>query len=457
MAFDPRKVRADFPILTRKIRTADGKTRALCYLDHGSSTHPPTPVLDAVREFCSTRYANVHRGNHTLSQESSQDIEDACVTLAGFVGANPETQPIVLGQNTTSALDLAAHVMGGRRGITLTTLSEHHSNDLPHRRRGKVVHAEVDGDGRIMLEDVERKLQRRLPRRRVKLLAVTGASNVTGLMPPIHKLARLAHDNGARILVDAAQLYAHAPIDVKASDHPEHIDFLAAAGHKSYAPFGASFLLAPRDLLDAAPPYMPGGGTVQWVTRDDVLFTTGPDRHQGGTPNIVGTIAFAAATRYLQRIGMEHVRDHEEKLAYQALRRFAELRETHGVELLGPREPGAAGEKSGVFAFLVPGHTHGEVSTLLDRTYGIATRNGCFCAQPLLNRLLKLGDTPAWTKAVSRGQPIEVPGATRASLGIYNNAADVDLLALAVGAVARGKLEDRVVRIWPNERLVEAA
>lgn len=432
MTFDLARVRADFPILRRRIATADGRTVPLCFMDHGASTHAPQPVLDEVMEFCGSHYANVHRGNHTLSREASDRFEDAVETLGRFVGADPVTQPILLAGNTTQALDLAAHLMVGMPGQTMTTLAEHHSNDLPHRRRGAVLHAGVDENGRLDLDDVAAKLQAN----KVKLLTVTGASNVTGLMPPIHKLARMAHDAGARILLDAAQLYAHAPIDAKAADHPEHIDFIAAAGHKSYAPFGSAMLAAPRELLDQAPPYMPGGGTVKWVTRDAVLFTSGVDRHQGGTPNIVGAVAFAAATRYLAAIGMEHVRDHELELVRRGLKRFAEL-ESSGVELLGPRGPGCAKEKVGVFAFLIPGHGHADVSIALDARWGIATRNGCFCAHPLLHRLLKLGDVPKWTEAVSRGLDIELPGATRATFGIYNSEAEVDLLGLALERLAR--------------------
>lgn len=444
MPFDLKRVRADFPILQRRITTADGRARPLCYMDHGSSTHPPRQVLEAVADVCGNSYANVHRGNHTLSQETSQAFEASCETLARFIGANPETQPVVLGHNTTNSLDLAAHLMDGAKGITLTTLAEHHSNDLPHRRRGDVLHADVDEDGRILIDDVEEKLQSRRGfgwrRRRVKLLAVTGASNVTGVMPPIHKLARLAHDNDARILVDAAQLLAHAPIDVRPPGHPEHLDFVAAAGHKAYAPFGASFLAAPRELIDAAPPYMPGGGTVRWVTRARVQFTDGPDRHHGGTPNIVGTIAFAAAVGYLSTLGMENVRAHEERLVKDGLRRFEELGESHGVQLLGPRSPAAAGDKVGVFAFLIPSRKHAEVSTLLDRRFGIATRNGCFCAQPLLNRLLKLGDVPEWTKLIANGQQVvDVPGATRATLGVYNSSQELDHLATSIASIARGR------------------
>ncbi len=436
MAFDAARVRADFPILARRVRTADGRLRPLVYLDHGASTHAPQPVLDAVQEFCASTYANVHRAHHALSQEASAQFEDACATMGRFVGADPATQPVVLGQNTTHVLDIAAHLVAGRKGKTLTTLAEHHSNDLPHRRRGKTLHAEVDEDGRLLLEDVERKLQKN----RVKLLAVTGASNVTGLMPPVHKLARLAHDNGALILVDAAQLLAHAPLDAKPMDHPEHLDLVAGAGHKAYAPFGSAFLAAPQDLLDEAPPYLPGGGTVQWVTEDDVLFKNGAERHMAGTPNIVGAVAFAAALRYLDDIGMERVRAHELDLTRLALRRFAELEETECLRLLGPRGPAAAAEKVGVFAFTMGACSHGEASVLLDRHFAIATRNGCFCAQPLLNRLLRLGATPAWTKAVTKGQPVEIPGATRATFGLYNTEGDVETLADALGRIAADDL-----------------
>jgi selenocysteine lyase/cysteine desulfurase len=417
--------------LRRNVATSDGKKRPLTYLDHGASTHAPRPVIDAVSDFLANHYANVHRGNHTLSQEASTAFEQASDTLAGFFGADPATQPICLTGNTTGALDLAAHLMAGVKGATVITQAEHHSNDLPHRRRGKVLRAPVDGSGRLLLDG----LQDLLDGTDVKLLAVTGASNVTGLMPPVHKLARMAHDAGARILVDAAQLYAHAPIDVKREGSPEHLDFVAAAGHKAYAPLGSAFLAAPADLVDAAPPHVTGGGTVEWVTETGVKHKSGPERHHGGTPNIVGAVAFAASTKYLTRLGMDNVREHERQVVRHALRRFAELTEA-GVHLLGPSNLGAANQKVGVFAFVVPGLHHGEASKALDRRWGIATRNGCFCAQPLLNQLLDLGVQPKWTKAAN-GDQVEIPGAVRASIGVYNTEAEIDLLVDAVAELAK--------------------
>ena len=453
VAFDSARVRRDFPILRRKVATADGKKRPLTYLDHGASTHAPQPVIDAVSEFLSSHYANVHRGNHTLSQEASAAFEEASKTLGDFIGTDSATQPICLTGNTTGALDLAAHLMADVKGATVITQAEHHSNDLPHRRRGKVLRAPVDGSGRLLLD----ALQQLLDENPVKLLAVTGASNVTGLMPPVHKLARMAHEAGARILVDAAQLYAHAPIDVKHEGSPEHLDFVAAAGHKAYAPLGSAFLAAPADLVDAAPPHVTGGGTVEWVTETGVKHKSGPERHHGGTPNIVGAVAFAASTKYLAKLGMDNVREHERQVVRHALRRFTELSDA-GVHLLGPSNPGAADHKVGVFAFVVPGMHHGEASKALDRRWGIATRNGCFCAQPLLNQLLGLGVQPEWTKSANHDH-VEIPGAVRASVGVYNTEAELDLLIDAVAELAKegkgqvSRSRSKVGNASRNERL----
>ncbi len=433
MVFDLDAIRSQFPVLERTLEGPDGPM-PLRFMDHGASTHAPQPVLDAVMDLHTQRYANIHRGNHALSIESSDLFDNATETFARFIGANTETGCFVMGGNTTDSLSLAAHVMKDVPGKTLTTEMEHHSNDLSHRGRGDVVHASVDAQGRILLDDMEAKLNDH----DVKLVAVSGCSNVTGYFPPIHQMARMAHDHGAKILVDAAQLYAHAPIDVKADDHPEHIDFLAAAGHKSYAPFGSSFLYGAQETFDAADPYMPGGGTVDWVTTGDVWFTKSPDRHMGGTPNITGVVAFAAATEWLSAIGMDAVREHERELTEHGLKRFEELRDDHNVALLGPTD---ADEKAGVFSFLVPDVHHATVSHALSAEHGIATRNGCFCAHPLLHKLLGLGDTSYWTDALSKGEEVDLPGATRGTIGVYQTQSDVDALADAVALIAQGKFQ----------------
>jgi selenocysteine lyase/cysteine desulfurase/rhodanese-related sulfurtransferase len=412
------QIRRDFPIVGRLVPVMGEGERPLVYMDHAASTHSPRSVLDRYVAFMSSEYANIHRGAHLLSRMATRAFDECYGVVAEFIGGDLGPDCVTFVTNTTQAIDLAAHVMAPQPGATLVTELEHHSNDLPHRRHGPVLRVRVYDDGSLDLDELERALRRD----RVKLVAVTGASNVTGWMPDVHAIARLAHAHGARILVDAAQLLAHRAIDVRASDDPAHLDFLAGAGHKSYAPYGAAFLYGPRDLMDAAPPWMPGGGTASAVTGTSVEFVGSPDRHQGGTPNIAGVIAFAEALRYLARVGMVRVREHELALLRRAWSRLSAM---EGVILYGPPDPAA---RLGVIPFNVEGVSDMLTAAVLSEEHAIACRNGRFCAHPYMDRLLagqgrgaREGEAPA--------------GAVRASIGLFNDEADIDRLIEAVDAV----------------------
>lgn len=285
---------------------------------------------------------------------------------------------------------------------------EHHSNELPHRRRGDVLRARIGSDGIVDLGHLEEILRRE----RVKLVAVTGAANVTGLLPDLQAIARLAHDNGALVLVDGAQLLAHRSIDVKPFDHPEHIDFLAGAGHKAYAPFGAGFLYGPRKLFNAAPPYLPGGGNAARVADDSVEFLPAPDRHHGGTPNIAGVVGLTCSLVFLQSIGMDAVREHEVALTRRAI---AGMQAMGGITIYG--NPSAEA-RLGVISFNVEGVSELMTAAVLSEEGGLAVRNGRFCAHIYMDRLLRIHHA---------GNAGEIPtGAVRASFGIYNDESDVD-------------------------------
>jgi cysteine desulfurase / selenocysteine lyase len=416
---DVAAIREQFPITRQRFRVLGrDEPQPLVYLDHGASTHPPRPVLDAYRDFLEHSYSNVHRGKHYLSQIATDHFEHVYDDIRRFLSARGDASTVILLGNTTQALDLASHVMAGVDGVTLVSLMEHHSNDLPHRRRGPVVHFGVREDGSLDEEDLERKLVQH----RVKLVAVTGASNVTGYLPDIHRIARMAHLHGARILVDAAQLLAHQRIDVRPPEDPGHLDFLAAAGHKAYAPFGSSFLFAPRDLCDAAPPYIPAGGTVVWVTEEDALYAKSPDLHQGGTPNIAGAIALGASLRFLEKTGMAEIREHERVLTERALNGLLAI---EGVHVLGDPDPA---HRLGVLSFTVEGVPHELVATILNCEAAIAVRNGCFCAQPYLHRLLGIEDTSDLRRRLEAGEGEALPGAVRPTLGIYNTEQEVEEL-----------------------------
>jgi selenocysteine lyase/cysteine desulfurase len=347
-------------------------------------------------------------------------FDDAYRVCAEFIGGNLDDGCVVFTGNTTGALDLVAHLVSARPGKVLVTDLEHHSNDLPFRRRNTVVRVGVTPEGRLDMVDYARKLRAN----DVKLVTVTGAANVTGWMPDLYAMARMAHEAGALLCVDGAQLLAHAPVDVKPVDDPEHIDFLAAAGHKAYAPFGAGFLYGPRSVMDEAPAYIPGGGTAARVTSTGVEYLRAPDRHQGGTPNIPGVIAMATALAFLQRIGMERVRAHELELLERAWKGLSAI---EGVTLYGPPD---WRERVGILPFNVAGVSDMLAAAVLAEEGAIAVRNGRFCAHPHADRLLRAqgGFT------TEEGQ---TPGAVRASLGLYNTAAEVDWLIQMVGRVAR--------------------
>jgi selenocysteine lyase/cysteine desulfurase len=334
---------------------------------------------------------------------------------------------------------MAAHAMAGIEGDTVITHLEHHSNDLPHRARGRVHRVDPEGD----VASLPQRIEDVVSNHRIKLVAVTGASNVTGERPDLHAIARVAHANGARILVDAAQLFAHAPIDVGEPDAEDHLDFVAAAGHKSYAPFGSAILYGPRDVLDAADPTLPGGGTVDYVGREEVCYVRGPERHEGGTPNVVGAVAFAAAARWIESLGREALAKDEAELASFARRRLGD------VDGLTAYRVGGDVTRLGVLPFLVKGWDHAALADALDAGWGVAVRDGCFCAHPLMVDLLGVptSELPAIRERLVSGAT-DVPGLVRASLGIYNSREDVDVLAEALSELSARrptKIEARAV------------
>jgi len=426
--FDINYIREQFPITKQSFNIyGSNEPRNLIYFDHGASTHPSLRVLDKYMEFLKHFYSNVHRGKHFLSMISTELFDRVYNTVFEYIHAEKDNNTIILTSNTTTALDIAASVMQEFEGITLVSLMEHHSNDLPHRKRSKVVHFGLNPDGTLDMNDLEQKLRSN----KVKLVAVTGASNVTGFIPDIHEIARLAHANGAKVLVDAAQLLAHREIDVKPDSDEGHIDFLAAAGHKAYAPFGSAFLFGPREILDTASPYIPGGGTVLYVTEDDAYFAESPDRHQGGTPNIAGAIALAESLNFLSEVGLANIRHHEVALTEYALSRLGTVPD---IEILGNIPPS---RRLGVISFNVGDINNNLVSMILNYEAAIATRNGCFCAHPYLHSLLGLTDTTELRRKLVLGEDVDLPGAVRATVGIYNTKEEIDELIRMLLIISR--------------------
>lgn len=359
--------------------------------------------------------------------------------MLDFAGASEQTHTVVFVRNTTEGINRLARMFPlGPGDVVLSTQMEHHANDLPWRRRARVDHVAVSPEGELDLDDLDRKL--RAPGRRVRLVTVTGASNVTGFVNPIHQIARLAHQQGARILVDAAQLAPHRAIRMTQPDADASIDFLAFSGHKLYAPYGAGALIAPLSFLEQAEPDQFGGGAVKIVSQQEVHLAGPPDRFEPGSPNVVGIVAMAAALNELRAHGMDHLAEHECTLTAYTLER---LREIPGLRVYGSAGPGRTHDRLGVIAFDLADLPHGLVTAILATEGAIGVRNGCFCAHPYVVRLLGIGQEPylAFRDAVLAGHRQDVPGLVRVSFGVYNTTVDVDHLVALLKRIVRGQYD----------------
>jgi cysteine desulfurase / selenocysteine lyase len=396
-----------------------GRAR-LVGLDNAASTPPLRAVVEAIERFL-PYYAGVHRGTGLKARASTALFEWARSTIAELVHADPDRNTVIFGKNATEAINKLAHRFPWRSdAVVLTTQLEHHSNDLPFRPHAQVVHVQATRDGRLDEVDFDRQLA--LHGRRVQLVTVTGASNVTGLLPPIHRLARKAHRAGARILVDAAQLAAHRAIDMLPDDHPEHLDFVAMSAHKMYAPFGTGALVGAKDVFSRGEPEHRGGGTIRVVLEDDVEWADAPDRDEAGSPNVIGALAMAIAAKTLARVGFAEIAAHERELVAHA---HARLGRIPGVHIYGVGDSIGADDRVGIVSFDVTALPHGLVAAVLAHEGAIAVRSGCFCAQPYVRRLLAL-DPTEWRRRMAT---LDIPGMVRASFGLHNTVADIDTLA----------------------------
>ena len=413
----------------------DGRLARYINLDNAATTPPLREVVDAVLRFL-PYYSSAHRGAGAKSRVSTAAYDEAHDTIARFVGASTATNTVVFGKNTTEAINKLSYRYPLSKGaIVLSTVMEHHSNDLPWRRRARVVRAAVTSDGRLDENDLDRLLH--TYRGRVALVAVSGASNVTGFVQPIHRLARKAHAAGARILVDAAQLAAHRRIDVRPDDDPEHLDFVVLSAHKMYAPFGTGALVGAKEVFQGAPEYR-GGGTVDVVTPDEVQWAGLPDREEAGTPNVVGAIAMAAAARVLMISGLEAIERHEASLVSYALER---LRSVPRIRIYGETNPSGLGDRVGVIPFNLDDVPHALVAAILGYEGGIGVRNGCFCAQPYVAHLLGVSgrETARFAQKSLEGDRSQRPGMVRVSLAAYNRSEDLDALVHTLVRISEGR------------------
>lgn len=403
MMYDVKRVREDFPILTREIYG-----RPLVYLDNGATTQKPRQVVEAMVDEYYNVNANVHRGVHFLSQQATDLHEASRETVRRFINAQ-STSEILFTRGTTESINLLAFSFGEamvREGDeVVVSAMEHHSNIVPwqmmcERKGAQLRVIPMTDDGELQLEALKGLLNEK-----TRIVCCTQVSNVLGTVNPVKEVVRMAHEKDIPVLIDGAQSVPHMKVDVQDLD----CDFFAFSGHKVYGPTGVGVLYGKEVWLEKLPPYQGGGEMIKNVSFEKTTYNDLPYKFEAGTPDYVATHALATALDYVSGLGMENIEAHEQELTHYALERMQQI---EGMHIFG-----GAKERDAVISFQVGDIHHLDMGTLLDRL-GIAVRTGHHCAEPLMRRL-------------------GIEGTVRASFGLYNTKAEVDALVEGIERIRR--------------------
>ena len=392
--YDINKIREEFPILTKKVH---GKQ--LVYLDNAATTQKPNYVIDRLNEYYTTMNANIHRGVHALSQEATEAFEGARIQIKQFINALGKNE-IIFTRGTTEAINLVANSYG-RKSINqgdeiIVSHMEHHSNIVPwqllcEEKNAKLRIIPVDEDGELIYEEFEKMINER-----TKFISLVYVSNSLGTINPVKKIIDHAHQFKIPVMLDAAQAVNHIKVDVQELD----CDFLAFSGHKIYGPTGIGALYGKVELLDSMPPYQGGGDMISKVTFEKTTYNELPHKFEAGTPDIAGAIGLGAAIEYVNKIGIENIKEHETDLLDYATEKISTI---PGLRIIGK-----AKEKTSVISFVLENiHPH-DIGTFLDFE-GVAIRTGHHCTQPLMQRF-------------------KIPATSRASFAMYNTKEEIDVL-----------------------------
>jgi len=410
-----------------KVSLANGKYVTAINFDNAATTPPLCSVLQEIIRFAPW-YASVHRGRGYKSIMSSDLYEQARDVVRQFVNAD-KRDVVIFTKNTTESINMLAYALAanGEEQVVLSTDMEHLANDLPWKDKFTVDYIGLTSRGRLSIKDLETKL--RTYQGRVKLVAVTGASNVTGYINPINKIAKLTHQYGAKIFVDGAQWVPHNPVDMKPYASPEHIDYLAFSAHKMYAPFGAGVLIGPKETFDNAIPVYQGGGAVGLVSRQTIEWDDPPAKYEAGTPNMMGVLALSTAIETLSRLDLAAIHHYERRLIDYAMDGLSDI---PGITLYSSQD--GREERVSLISFALAGLHHSQVSEILSQEAGIAVRNGLFCAHPYVEKLLRLSDEEI--KYHQNHDDKTIPGLIRISFGLYNNFREIDIFLALLSHVA---------------------
>lgn len=408
-----------------------GKFITAVNFDNAATTPPFKSVIKDISDFLPW-YSSIHRGKGYKSQLSTDIYEQGRKVIIEFVNGDEDNDIVIYSKNTTDSINMLAYVLSQQKNgkdVILSTWMEHAANDLPWRDKFNIDYVDIDELGRLDMSDLELKLRKY--GNRIKLLAVTGVSNVTGYINDIYKIAHLAHQYGTQIFVDGAQLIPHMKLDMKQYGSKEHIDFLAFSAHKMYAPYGAGVLIGPKTIFETGLPYAQGGSAISIVTHNRILWEQPPMKEEAGTPNLLGVVAMISAVKQLQKIGMDNALAHEKKLLSYAHNRIKKI---GGITLYNYPDKQ---DTIGVIPFNIEGVHHSLMSAILSYEAGIAVRNGFFCAHPYCERLLGYSEKDMELFFENCDTPF--PGMVRASFGLYNNYNEIDRFVNCLSVISQNK------------------
>ncbi|WP_300902527.1 aminotransferase class V-fold PLP-dependent enzyme [uncultured Clostridium sp.] len=412
--------------LDKKVNV-DGKGRLVpINFDNAATTPPFKRVMKKVLE-TSEYYGSIARGDGQKSQLCSDLYEESRQYILEYFNAPEEIYTAIFVGNTTDGLNKLSNILiDNKDDIVITTRMEHHSNDLPWRNKCDLKYAEVDKNGRVKIEEIECLLDKY--KERVKYVTITGASNVTGYVNDIKRVAKAAHKYGAKIIVDGAQLIPHKKISMTQEDVNENIDFLVFSGHKVYAPFGSGVIIGLREVFNEKEPSSLGGGTVQIVLDDRQLLLDTPERNEAGTPNLFGAISIAESLKQMDKIGFETIENNERELIAYLIK---ELKSFEKVILYGDNEN--ISDRLGILVFNIEGMSYEKVGEYLSNIRAIGVRQGGFCSHPYTRRVLGIKDDDLQKYMSECG----TPGLVRVSLGVYNSKKEANIFLDTIEYICR--------------------
>ena len=412
--------------LDKKVNV-EGKGRIIpINFDNAATTPPFKRFMKKILE-TSEYYGSIERGDGQKSLYCSDLYEESRNYLLKYFNAPEDIYTAIFVANTTDGLNMLSNILiNSKDDIVITTRMEHHSNDLPWRGKCNLKYVEVREDGRININDIEELVDKY--RERIKYITITGASNVTGYINDIKRIAKLIHKYGGKIIVDGAQLVPHKRVSMCQEDSSENIDFLVFSGHKIYAPFGSGAIIGLKESFNMNPPDSKGGGTVDLVLDDREIWLNTPEKNEAGTPNLFGAVAIMEAMKEVERIGFDTIEKNEKELLKYII---DGLKDLSRVRLYADNEN--INDRLGILVFTIDGMSYEEVGEKLSEVRGIGVRQGGFCSHPYTRRVLGIADNELQNYISKNG----VPGLVRVSLGIYNTKKEANIFLETIEYLCR--------------------